>query len=381
VTRRPHGPAIPLGVILAVLLPGPLCAQSQPHIEVDMSLFGASNPFLRPGEEALTLGGQIAGKAEAIWALDHRTNLETDGSLTYRQYAREYGEFLSGSLELALAHRRNEYLSFRTEASFERILPIEALASSLDGAIDPISLQDRYEISQALTYNTSTLTTFNGRVGWNRIAPRRSLLLAPTSAVFFDFGAERRIDPATTLGFAGQLLASRSRTGGDPRTWAFAARATRRFPKAWNLVVEAGATRISRLEPAGGRQAGPVQFSGNVGICHEPGHIRFCASGAVASIVTSFGGIQREVFASTSLDWRTSERGTVLSRGEYRRSPQGIARPDLEVLTLDARYEHRLDGRFTVYGGAEYQQRTGLGTDRLHAMTVRAGLIYRIPRR
>lgn len=380
-TRRAHGPAFPVSVILAVLLPEPLAAQSQPHIEVDMSLFGASNPFLRPGDDALTLGGQITGKAGATWQLGYRTSLETEGSLSYRQYTRKYGEFLTGSMELALDHRRNEYLSLRTEASFERILPIEALASSLDGAIDPISLQDRYAISQALTYRTSTLTTFNGRFGWNRIAPRRSLLLAPTSAVFFDFGGDTRIDPATTLGFVGQFAASRSRTGGDPRSWALAARATRRFPQAWNLVIEAGVTRISRREPTGGRETGPVQLSGLTSICHEPGRIRFCASGAVASIVSSFGGIQREISASTSLDWRTSERGTVLSRGEYRRSPQGDTRPDLEVLSLDARYEHRLDRRFIVYGGAEYQQRTGIGADRLNAVTVRAGLIYRIPRR
>nr|WP_314466476.1 hypothetical protein [uncultured Novosphingobium sp.] len=366
------------------MLPARSAAQNQPRIEVDMSLFAARNPFLLPGDDAVTLGGQIAGKASAEWPLDFRTRIETGGSLAYRQYTREYGNFLTGSAELALVHRRNEYLSLRTELSFERVLPVEAVASSLDSAIDPVSLQDRYEVAQGVTVHTDARTALNARLGWSRIDPRGSLLLTPTDAISLDFGAENRIDAATTLGLGGQITSSRSSSGGDPHAWAVQAKAIRRFPRAWNAEIEIGVTRLSRLTPGSGRESGPVQFSGNGSLCHEPGHIRFCASAAVASVVSSFGGIQREVSAATSLDWRSSERGRLIARGEYRRSPQsggpGGNLPDIEVLSLTSRYEHRLDGQFLLYGGAEFQQRTGLSDIRLNSLTFRTGLLYRIPR-
>lgn len=346
-----------------------------------MSVFAARNPFLRPGEDAVTPGGQVSARAEATWPLDFRTSIETGGTLGYRQYGRGYGQFVTGGAELALVHRRNEYLSLRTEASFDRSLPIESVASSLDGAIDPVSLQDRYEASQSVTFRSDAYTTFTGRLGWSRIEPRGSLLLGKTTALSFDAGAERRIDPATTFGLAGQATTSRSAEGGDPRSWTVRGTATRRFPRAWDATVELGVTQVSRHGPGRGRETGPVQFAGSTSLCHAPGRMRFCASAAVGSVVSSFGGIQREVSAATTLDWRTGERGTLVARAEYRRSPQSSELPDLEVFSFVSRYEHQLDGRFAVYGGAEYQQRQGLSEGRMDSLTLRAGLLYRNPRR
>lgn len=346
-----------------------------------MSVFAARNPFLRPGEDAVTPGAQITASAEAEWPLDFRTVIETEGTLGYRQYGRSYGQFLTGGAELALVHRRNEYLTLRTQASFDRSLPIESLGSSLDGAIDPVSLQDRYEASQSLTFRSDSYTTFTGRLGWSRIDPRGSALLGRTTAISFDAGAEKRLDPATTLGLTGQATTGRSTEGGDPRSWTVRGIATRRFPKAWDALIEFGVTQISRLGLVGGRETGPVQFAGYGSLCHAPARVRFCASAAIGSVVSSFGGIQREVSFATDLDWRTGERGTLVARGEYRRSPQGSVLPDLEVLSMVSRYEHQLDGRFAVYGGAEYQQRKGLSEGRMDSLTLRAGLLYRNPRR
>ncbi len=380
-------------LILTAAASGPASAQSRPYIEIDMSVFAAHNPFLRPGNDADIPGGQVILTAGGEWPLDHRTKIASEGNLAYRRYVREYGDFLTGNIEAALIHRRSEYLSLRTEASFERILPIEAVAASLDGAVDPISLQDRYDISQALTLHPDARTTLDGRLGWNRIIPRNSILLATTTAVSFDFSATTRVDAITTIGIAGQLASSRSDTSGDPRSWALRAKAARRFPKRWSAELEMGVTQISRrgLDMAGldmGRERGPVQFSGTANLCHEPGRVRFCTSAAVASVVSSFSGIQREISATTSLDWRTSERGRLVAGGEYRRSPQGAGAGSgggggqgaLEALTFTSRYEHRLDGRFTVYGGLEYQQRTGLADQKMNSLTFRAGLLLRMPR-
>lgn len=350
-----------------------------------MSLFAARNPFLLPENDTVTPGGQVAVKAGAEWPLDFRTKLETGGGIAYRQYSRKYGHFVTGSADLALIHRRNEYLSLRSEASLERVLPIEAMASSVDSAIDPVSIQLRYDLSQTATVHTSARTTFTGRLGWSRIEPRGSVLLAPTSAVSAEIGAETRIDAVTTLGAVGQGTTSRSATGGDPHAWSILAKAARRLPRAWNATVELGATRVSRRGLGRRRDIGPVQFSGNASLCQVPGRIRFCASAAVASVVGSFGGIQRETSATMSLDWRTSERGSLIARGAYVRAPRSTASespelPRLELLSLMSRYEHQLDGRFVLYGSAEYRRRVGIGDRPRDSLTFQTGLLYRIPR-
>ena len=377
-----HGPAF---AAIAALLPAVATAQSQPRIEVDMSLFAARNPFLLPEDDTVTPGGQLAVKAGAEWRLDFRTKLETEGAVAYRQYARRYGHFVTGRADVALVHRRNEYLSLRSAASFERVLPIEALASSVDSAIDPVSIQVRHDLSQAATVHTSARTAFTGHLGWSRIDPRGSTLLAPTSAVSAELAAETRIDSVTTLGAVAQVTRSRSATGGDPHAWSILGKAARRLPRAWNAAVELGATRVSRRGTGSRRETGPVQFSGRASLCQEPGRVRFCASAAVASVVGSFGGIQRETSAAMSFDWRSSARGTLAARGSYVRVPrstglQGFEVPGLELLNLIARYEHRLDERFVLYGGAEYRRRVGIGDTPLDSVTLQTGLLYRIPR-
>ncbi|TCM20825.1 hypothetical protein EDF56_102488 [Novosphingobium sp. PhB165] len=356
-------------------------AQSPPHIEFDLSMFGGRNPFLIPGEDAFTVGGEVAARGGAGLDLGPGTRLQADGSVAFRQYSQGYGNFVTGGVALALDHRHNEYLSLHTDASFERILSIEELTDSIDSAIDPLSLQDRTVLGQTVTWHSDALTTVSGRVDWNRLVPHDSLLLDKTSALGATFNAQRQIDSLTTLGAVGVFTWTKSKTGGDPNAWSVRATASRRMGHGWRAEVELGIAQTSRLDTFGQRGSGGVQFAGSGQLCHEPGHVSVCINASIEPVVTSFRGIQRESAVGATLNWRTSEYGTITASADYRRTPQLGPNGDINATRLSARYDHRLDSRMSVFGGVEYRRRTGIGGQPADSAVLQIGITLGIPRR
>lgn len=343
-------------------------------------MFAGRNPFLVAGDDTFAVGGKIAARGRTGWTLAPGTRLDADGSVAFQQFSDNYGNFVTGAAALALDHRRNEYLSLRSEASFDRVLPTEAIADSIDSAIDPLNLQDRYSLAQSVTWHSNALTTMSGRFGWSRLDPRGSDLLEKTTALDASFDASGQIDAYTSVGARGNYTWTKSRSGGDPRAWSARITVQRRFANAWRAEFGVGVTQTSRLDDLGGRSGPGVQFAGNLRLCHEPGRLTACGTASIEPVVSSYGGIRRETALGATLGWRTSARGTISATADYRLSPQPAPDPDIKAASVTARYDHRLSSRTSLFGGLEYRHRTDLSGRSVNAAVARLGITIGIPR-
>lgn len=391
--RRRHGPikgtasAIAIALAITVVLPergeaqSQLQAQTRPvtPIEVDMSVFAARDPFLE-ADNAVTAGAQLALRGRTDWQLAPGTVLDADGNVAFRQYSRKYGNFVTGRAAMALNHRRNEYLSLLSEASFERLLPAEAIGNSIDSAIDPVHLQDNYALAQTIIWHSDALSTVSGRLGWTRLDPRGSSLLERTSAIDLMINAKRQIDPLTTLGALGTMTWSQSRVGGDPHAWSFYLTAERRIVHSWRLQAQVGITRTSQLNILGVRQSGGAQFAGSARLCHEPGRLNACVTASIQPVVSAYSGILRETAYGASLSWRSSERGTLTASANYRRSPQPPPSRAIDTMQLAARYDFRLNRQVSLFAGPEYRRRTGVSGQTVDSTVFLIGVTIGLPR-
>ncbi|HUD30540.1 MAG TPA: hypothetical protein VMQ93_16850 [Novosphingobium sp.] len=366
---------------IALLPPAPAVAQTreQPYIEVDMSLFTGRNPFLLPGDDEMTSGGEIGARGKATVPVDHRTMLELDGAVAYRRYDRRYGPFVTGHALAALDHRNDEHLNLRTEASYERYLPLEGMVASIDAAIDPVSLQERFQINEEVRWRPDRVSTMTGMVMLSRIAPRNSPLLTRTDATTFVLSAERRIARTTWLGLETLVTHSTSDDGGDARSTTARFKGGARLARGLTAELGIGLAKISRRDPGGPRGGGAGQFTASGSLCYDPRQFRLCISGRVAPVVTSFDGIRREKSLNARFDLRTMPRANFSLEADYRSMPGTGRLSDPEVLRASARYEHQLDGRVKLHIGADYDRRTGLARQTLDTWTVRVGATIRIP--
>lgn len=370
---------------IAILLPAPAAAQEKPYIEVDMTVFTGRNPFLIPGDTEVTSGGEVGLRGEASVGVDYRTALELDGGIAYRRYTRRFGDFVTGHANVGLEHRNSERLSLRTEASYGRYLPLEAAVASIDAAIDPVSLQERYALDQHVNWTPDRLTRVIGRVELTRISPRGSLVLTQTDAATLTMSMERRVAPTTWLGLEGQVTRSEARDGGTARAGSVGVKGGFRFGRNWGLDVTAGLSKTSRGGPDGPREGGSGQFAARASLCYDPRRFRFCLSGAVSPVVTSFDGIRREKALGATFDLQTLPHANFHLEADYRAMPARAvpgtsALADPKVMRVAARYEHQLDNRLTLNVGASYDRRVGLARQPFDSWTVRVGATFRIPR-
>lgn len=360
---------------------GAAAQEQPPYIEFDMTGFTGRNLFLVPDDRKMTSGGEVSAQAGAALGIDAKTSLDLDGRIAYRRYSRRYGDFVTGYGKVAMDYRGSERLSTRTEASFERLLPLEGTNGTIDAAIDPVSLQDRLELKQNLRWRPDQYLTFSGEAAWSRLSPRGSQLLRRTDATSFALAAQRRLSTFTWVGLGSGATFSKASDGSKSDSALFVVKAGTRIQLHLSIEGEVGVSKISRHGPGTPRDETPFQFATSVSLCYDPRRLRVCIGGQITPAVTGFGGIQREKALTTTFVFQTSERGSLSASSEYRSVPNPAFGPDAKVVSLSATYEHRLDDRFRLHVGADYDRRTGMTTQTQSSWTIRAGVTFRIPSR
>ncbi|PNU04350.1 hypothetical protein A8V01_20820 [Novosphingobium guangzhouense] len=366
---------------LALVPASPAAQEQPPRIEFDMTVLSGRNPFLTTDDRAMTSAAEVSARGEAALPVDARTTIDLDGKLAYRRYSRRYGSFVTGHARGALDYRGSERIALRTEASFERQLPLEGSNSTIDAAIDPISLQDRIELKQDIRWRPDPYLTITGEAAWSRLAPRGSMLLIRTDATSFGLSVERRISPSSWVGLSGMATFSKSANRSEADSGIVMLKMGTRLARNLSTQVEAGLSRIERREPARPNDNGPAQLTATMSLCYDPRRLRMCLSGRISPSVTSFGGIQREKVLTATFDFQTGERGMLRASGEYRSVPSPIFGSDAKITRLSTTYEHRLDSRFRLHVGADYDRRTGMSSQTQSSWTIRAGVTIRIPSR
>lgn len=363
----------------ALLPPAPAAAQEKPYIEVDMTVFSGRNPFLIPGDNAITTGGEIGLSGGATVALDYKTTLAVEGGAAYRRYDREFGPFVTGRARAKLEHRRDEHFDLSTEAAYERSLPLEGMAASIDAAIDPVSLQERYQFDQDLRWRPDRYTTITGSAGWTRLRPIDSPLLTRTDGTTFSLSLQRRIAETTWIGMTAEGTLSNSQDGGEARSGSVLLTGGARIARRLSGEFAAGISKISRAEGRGPRQGGSGQLTASASLCYDPRRFRLCVSGRVSPVVTSFDGIRREKSLNATFDLKLMPRANFTVEADYRSMPGASRLTDPSVARASARYEHEFDRHLKLHVGADYDRRTGLSRQTLDTWTVRVGATLRIP--
>ena len=351
-------------------------AAAQSRVEVDLAAFGSSNAFLLPGDEEATFGGDVTVRSSTTTSIDDHTTLEAEGRLGFRQYSRRFGNFLTGRGAGTLQHRRNEYLSLRSDLYYERILPAEALAESVDAAIDPVTIRENFGAAQALFLHPDSRTEVEGQVSWARTRPTGSSPLTETTAVDFLLGVERRVTEHLTLGAHGQYTLSDTRVGLDPAVASFRLTASRRLRDDWRAEAELGIEQESTDTLTGGRDGGPVRFSGRALLCLEPERSSLCFSAGIRSVVSGLG-LQRETSFGAVFSRQMVERGTLTLNADYRRAPITGSDADADVLAIGSRYEHQVSRRFHLFGGVDYLRRGLPFAGEVGALAGRVGISFR----
>lgn len=356
---------------------GSASAEPRVTIEADSSLLASRNPFLLPGDDDVTLAGEVVIRPKIAWQADPGTEINVEGDLALRGYHRRFGTFVLGRAVANVEHRRNEFLTVDASASFGRELPAEARTPTIDAAFDTLSVREAANLRSGLTWTPDARTTVATSVGWERVNYRGSALLDRASA--FDTRAQlsRRTGPHTTLGV--QLQYTSSRGAGVERVSASAVRlvAERHLSERWRASVSGGVERSDFVDTAGRRQQSPLRFSGTAEACYEPQHLRLCGGTQLRSVVSGFGGLQREMDFSLTARKQVAEHAFVEGRAYYTHARLQPSDRNADVARASLMYERRMSGRLWVRAGADYLSRTRFAGQRIGGATLRIGVTYR----
>jgi hypothetical protein len=369
----------PVVLAPAVWASAPAAAQEAPYIEFDMTVVTGRNPFLLPGDDAITTAGEMGARGAATIDVDHASTLALDGRVAYRKYDRRFGSFVLGNARADFDHRSDEHLSTRTGASYERYLPLEGMVASIDAAIDPVSLQERYVVDQDVRWRPDRQTTVTGMAMWSRIAPQGSLLLSRTDAVTLVLSGERRLARFTWIGLESQATFSDTADGSNSRAATVRVKGGARLAKGLTADISLGLATISQGYPGRPRSGGSGQFSALGSICYDPRRFRLCVTGRLAPTVTSFEGIRREKSLNARFDLRLMPRAEFSLEADYRSMPGVGHLADPEVMRASARFQRQIGKYVKLQLGADYDRRTGIASQSLDSWTARIGATFRIP--
>lgn len=358
----------------------PKClAQTEVRLEADATVLYSDNPFLIPEGKTSSAAAEIVARPEIEVPLGPGTSLEVDGRAGFRQYERRYGNFFTGRADATFRHRDSEYLTLTSNAAYSRELTADSLTDSIDAAIDTRRIRESYGLRTSVQYDPNARWQFVADAGWQKTRYPGSDLLATTNAYDLGFTASRKVSALMSVGVRGAFTSSRIANGGETQAKSVGLTVNRRLNAHWRVDATAG-IEWAQLGSLPGipdnNQNDQSRFSGTVNLCYDPRRLTLCLTGAIRSEVSGLGGLQRETAVGATLAIPTSTRGRVTASADYRRARlPGFGATD--VLRGSAAYEHRLTETLSVRAGADYLQRTRVTGDRVGAVVVQVGVIFR----
>lgn len=364
-----------LAAVPGVLAGTAAAAQTRLRIDAEANALASDNPFLLPDGNTQALAAEVIARSDVRWPLGPGTTVDTDLELGLRQYSRRYGHFVLGRGGATLDHRDSEYLSINSTVSYARELPSEALASSIDSAIDPVSVVSTFLSRSVLTWNLDARTSILTGFGLQRI-DRDSSILPRATTRDLSLGFARQVSPLLRVGLDALVTVGKGGAGDESRSRAVRLTASRRLDKFWRADLRLGVERLDVVSGLGGRN-NRTQFTGGGSFCYEPTRLSACLTGDVRSGISAIGGLQRELAVGAIVNRQVSEHGTLRGSAEYRRSTLGILDRSVDALRLTSRYEHRLTERLSLTAGADYLRRTGITERSIAGAAFRIGLTLR----
>ncbi len=366
-----------LALVLAFCFVAKSEARSAITLEFDTNVLVSDNPFLTTEKERATGAVELVARPRVELKLDPRTNLDFTGEVGFRQYSRRYGNFVTGRSELQLRHRRNEYLTVSGRAIYARDLVSDALADSIDFAIDPRSIRESVEARTSVAWSPDATTTIVGDGGWRRLRYPGSALLDTTKAHDFGLAANKRLNEKLTVGIQANRTLSNVLGGEDTSVTSLNATATRRFSAHWYGGTQLGIEWSKLYDPISLTRESRARFNGAAHLCYEPARTSACVRSAIGSEVSGLGGLQREFSVGADIRHRISEFGTVSAEADYRRARLPGFDASARVFASTLRYEHRIRRNLYLTPSVAYLQRNRREGEKADAFIFQIGLSIR----
>ncbi|KMS56674.1 hypothetical protein V474_15780 [Novosphingobium barchaimii LL02] len=375
----------------ALVLPGlaasPAEARTEPKLEVDTAIFASSNPLLLSTGKAGAVMVEVAASPSVTITTQNGSTLLIAGTLRRRDYSRLYGHFLLGDARVEGRYRHNEYLNIGFAAGFERMLALDLLTSSPDGASDPGAIRNNWfsGVDAAWTPNAYELITPEVRV--ERTYYTGSNLLLDAKALSMGVGYSRRTGPRTSIGLRVHNSISSVAAMGNVNTAALYATFNRKLPDHVKVLVEFGASRTGeQKEISSGFAAtrpGRTLLAGRLELCREDGEWARrgptgCFSTSLDTEVSGLGGLRRNAIVSLSVMQPVGAKFVLRGSGEFRHSTlvggaPAIGPPDTfgdgatDALRAMGALDWKLHPQIMLTGNVQYARRQAVTGDRIGA--------------
>ena len=248
----------------------PVChAQPVVHLDIDTSVYASDNPFLLSGGDTGAMAFDIAARPGLNWQVAHATTLDVESTARFRQYHRRYGNFMTGRIATTVRHRDSEYLSARGGIGFARELPLDGIADSSDGAIDPRTLRNIWSADAALDWRPNAITLIQGTLNAQRTQFSDRSILLPTNGYNAALSLSRNLNARFAVGGRAALAISDARGFETLSAKTLQLTGTYRANETLRATVMAGIEWADGRLPDGTPRPSSPRFSGSAMLCEE----------------------------------------------------------------------------------------------------------------
>ncbi|WP_159978940.1 MULTISPECIES: hypothetical protein [unclassified Novosphingobium] len=395
--RRRQLPAVGFALVLPVLAASPAEARTEPKLDVDMAIFASSDPLLLSTEHAGAVMVEIAASPSIKITNQGGSMLIIGGTLRRRDYSRLYGHFMLGDAHVEGRYRDSEYLNIGFAAGFERMLALDLLTSSPDGASDPGAIRNSWFTGIDAAWTPNEYELFTPEVRVERTYYTGSSLLLNAEALSMGLGYSRRTGPRTSIGLRARNSISSVAGMGNVNTAALYATFNRKLPDHTKILAEFGVSRTgAQKEMTTGisiSRPGRTLLAGRVEICREDGEWARqgptgCLSTSLDTEVSGLGGLRRNAIVSLSVMQPVGAKFVLRGSGEFRHStlvggapatgpPDTFGDGATDAVRGVVALDWRLRPQVTLTGNVQYLRRQVVNGDRIGAAYFGIQLSYK----
>lgn len=349
--------------LVAALLAVPAVAEVKLDLAAEADVTLASNPLLVAGPDVSALAAQLSVEPGVTITNATGSSLVLDGVLTARAYSRRYGNFLFGRARAEAVLRRDERLSVRAAANFQRDLSADILTDAVDAGAEPRSTRNILQGSLSATWRPDARMTITPLLRVESARFTNSIALADSDLRGAELRIARRMSARTSIGVAALGNVSEIGATGRFATLTLLGTVDHRFSPVLRAVAEIGVER--NRDRVAGRTA--TRFSGSARLCADSTRTHGCLTAAVASDASSVGALQRRYTLGVSVRHAIGPQLEMSAAADYQRAASSGtgATPTFSAAALRGGIDWRLRRDITLGGEIEYRTRDQRGGGRI----------------
>lgn len=381
----------------------PLAAQAQEQtqtsVDVSVGALGASNPYLRAGDNTES-GAVTLSIAPHISVVEDNTTVSLDGTLHLESFFEDdYGVDESAGVGASIEHRANERTTVSASVGFRSS---ESAARRFYSGPD-ISDLDPGEFPDGAVVDP-TLGNISGRTSTLDVNLSLEQLVSPKGVINLTSGlgltkvegtngSDYR-NSSTVLGYSHVLnertsaLGSVSvgyadyfnRNAGDGLFVTTLVGLDHQITQSMHGSFQVGVSYSEVKSPFGGR-VDSVDWAASVDLCDMLARGNFCVTGSRSAQPTSLGGVTMVTAVGVSYGRSVGIAGHVSLTANYSKtgmsdSPTLLGRRESEVVNVSGTYSHQIGDRLSAFVNPSYTSNDDQLADRQENYQALLGVSY-----